>query len=186
MIKSVIILLFIFLIPNISATCNETQVDINSASIKELDKIIGVGPSIAGNITIFRPFSSLDDLLRVPRIGDKTLDKIKIQGLACVAETDVILKNTTSQIELDNNSIEEITEKITEPIPLTETKENNLNETKKIINLSPISLNAQSIKSENNKEVLKRNLSFYGIIAICAVFGALFLFKNRKRKNEFN
>jgi hypothetical protein len=52
------------------------------------------------------------------------------------------------------------------------------------VNLTPISLNAQNIKSENNKEVLKKNLAFYGVITFCAMFGGLFLFKQIRRKNQ--
>lgn len=50
----------------------------------QLDEITGVGPTIAQRIIDARPFSSVDDLLRVKGIGDKTLQKIKDQGLAFV------------------------------------------------------------------------------------------------------
>ncbi|MEK6913836.1 MAG: hypothetical protein AABW47_04170 [Nanoarchaeota archaeon] len=56
------------------------------------------------------------------------------------------------------------------------------------INLTPITLNAvnsKDIKSEDNKEFLKRNLPFYGIISFCIIFGALFLLNKRKNRNEF-
>jgi len=46
-------------------------------------------------------------------------------------------------------------------------------------------LNAKDIKSEDNKESLKNNLALYGIITFCVIFGALFLLKGRKYKNEF-
>ena len=66
---------------------SETQkecIDINTASLEELDKIYGVGPTIAQRIIETRPFTSVDDLIRVKGIGEKTLQKIKEQGLACV------------------------------------------------------------------------------------------------------
>lgn len=53
------------------------------------------------------------------------------------------------------------------------------------ISLKPIVLNAESIKSENDKEFSTKNLAFYGVISFCVVFGALFFFKKRKYKNEF-
>ena len=59
-------------------------IDINSAPKEELVKISGVGETIAQRIIEARPFSSLDDLLRVKGIGEKRLVKIKEQGLACV------------------------------------------------------------------------------------------------------
>ncbi len=59
-------------------------IDINSASLSELDQITSVGPAIAQRIIDARPFTSVDDLLRVNGIGEKTLQKIKDQGLAYV------------------------------------------------------------------------------------------------------
>ncbi len=61
------------------------QVEINTASLEQLDEITGVGPVLAQRIVDARPFSSLDDLLKVKGIGEKTLQKIKDQGLAYVA-----------------------------------------------------------------------------------------------------
>ncbi len=62
-------------------TCN---VNINTASKKELQKIIGVGPAIAQRIIKARPFSSIYDLIKVSGIGKKTLQKIIEQGCAYV------------------------------------------------------------------------------------------------------
>lgn len=60
------------------------QVEINTASLEELDKITGIGPALGQRIINGRPYSSIDDLLRVKGIGEKTLQKIKDQGLAYV------------------------------------------------------------------------------------------------------
>ena len=59
-------------------------VNINTATASELEKIIGVGPSTAQKIISARPFYSLNDLLRVGGIGEKTLQKIKEQSCAYV------------------------------------------------------------------------------------------------------
>ena len=60
------------------------KVDINNASLQQLDALTGVGPVTAQKITDARPFSSIDDLLKVKGIGPATLQKIKDQGLAYV------------------------------------------------------------------------------------------------------
>lgn len=60
------------------------KIDINSSSALELEELAGVGPVLAQRIIDARPFSSVDDLIRVKGIGEKTLQKIKNQGLAYV------------------------------------------------------------------------------------------------------
>lgn len=59
-------------------------VDVNTASLAQLDTLTGIGPVYAQRIIDGRPYSSVDDLLRVSGIGPVTLQKIKNQGLAYV------------------------------------------------------------------------------------------------------
>ncbi|MFT6143195.1 MAG: competence protein ComEA [Myxococcota bacterium] len=58
-------------------------VDINSASISELDSLPGIGPSKAQAIVTYRsengPFSSVADLDNVPGIGSATLEGLRDQ-----------------------------------------------------------------------------------------------------------
>ncbi len=61
-----------------------SSIDINTAPLEELEKIIGIGPVLAQRIIEARPFDSLDDLIKVKGIGEITLQKIKDQGLAWV------------------------------------------------------------------------------------------------------
>lgn len=56
----------------------------NSATAEELDGIKHIGLERAGQIIDLRPFSSLDDLVRIKGIGPQRLAEIKAQGLACV------------------------------------------------------------------------------------------------------
>ena len=58
------------------------SVNINSASLDELQKITGVGPVIAQGIIEARPFSSIPDLIKANGIGQTTLQKIIDQGCA--------------------------------------------------------------------------------------------------------
>ena len=61
-------------------------VDLNSASLEELQDIVHIGASRAEQIIDLRPFESLDELTQVNGISDGRLDDIKEQGLACVVE----------------------------------------------------------------------------------------------------
>ncbi|NMB00817.1 MAG: MBL fold metallo-hydrolase [Firmicutes bacterium] len=62
-------------------------VDINTASVEELQRIIHIGPALAQEIVRQReihPFKSIEELKRVSGIGEKRLADIKSEGLACV------------------------------------------------------------------------------------------------------
>lgn len=76
---------FILLFFLIFTFCSAAEfVDLNNANLEELDKLIGIGPKYAQAIIDNRPYASVDDLLKVKGIGEKTLQEIKTQGLACV------------------------------------------------------------------------------------------------------
>lgn len=79
-----ILIFFIFSLIFLPVICLAEQIDINSATLSQLDELTGIGPTYAQRIIDGRPFSSVDDLLRVKGIGPATLQKIKTQGLACV------------------------------------------------------------------------------------------------------
>jgi len=56
-------------------------IDINRATVEELDTLPGIGPSIASAIVEHRersgPFASVEDLLDVPGIGDAKLAQLR-------------------------------------------------------------------------------------------------------------
>ena len=77
--------LFILLFLALPVFVLAEQIDINSASLSQLDEIVHVGPKTAQKIIDGRPYSSVSDLSRVKGIGDgKYLQDIINQGWACV------------------------------------------------------------------------------------------------------
>lgn len=91
----IILLIFIFLPINI--VFGIEQININTASLAELDKLTGIGPKYAQTIINARPFSSVDELDRVKGIGPATLAKIKTQGLACVNCVSIIIETPKTE-----------------------------------------------------------------------------------------
>lgn len=59
-------------------------VDINQASIEELQAITHIGEARAKLLIQARPYNSVDDLSKINGIGPARLDDIKAQGVACV------------------------------------------------------------------------------------------------------
>jgi len=185
---TVLTITILLLISTISASCDKGQIDINTASKEELKKLDGIGDGLAQRIIDFRDeklFSSIDELIEVPYIGNITLDKIKEQELACVngqeeepieeAEED---KETTKEeiIVEERQEMEELQE-IAEPV------------SREIepIELQTINLNPKVIKSEDDNENLsKSNYAIYGLVFFCVLLVVLFIFrKNKYNKNEF-
>jgi len=164
------VFILIFLTSFVYASCEEGQIDINKASIEELDKLIGVGPVTAENIINTRPFDSVDDLIKVYGIGEVKLANIKNQNLACVE------KDKKEEIK---EKIEDVFEEEIEETVIEEKKpyEPRVFET--------VKLTAQTIKSETNIESSKSKLPLLGLIGFALLLAGLFAFKKRKYKNEF-
>ena len=59
-------------------------IDINQASLEELQSIIHISPERAQTLIDLRPFDSVDDLERIKGIGPARITDIKDEGLACV------------------------------------------------------------------------------------------------------
>jgi len=95
------ILLFSIFSFSVSAT---DKIDINTATLEQLDELTGIGPKYAKAIMDGRPFSSVDDLTRVKGIGEKTLQKIKDQGLACVDCQSTQISNFQLSISNENTN----------------------------------------------------------------------------------
>ena len=66
------------------ASCSRGCVDINTASARQLERIVHIGPVRAQSIIDLRPLSSVAGIQRVSGIGPARIRDIHNQGLACV------------------------------------------------------------------------------------------------------
>ncbi|MEA3413954.1 MAG: helix-hairpin-helix domain-containing protein [Nanoarchaeota archaeon] len=186
--KLIFILFLSLLLPISSAICSENQININTASLTELDELKGVGETIAQYIIDARPYSSVDDLINAKRIKNITLGKIKAQGLACVEE-ETINSNESISSNVSLPPKEEIPEQTKEIIQIEfqESIENKITSfavVEESIPEEPLKLNPKTIKTENSNFNDKAYLK-YTLIGLGFIFCALLLLKKRKRKNEF-
>ncbi len=160
----------------ISALCEEGQIDINTASKGELEELYLMGPVKAERIINARPFDFVDEIIEIYGIGEKTLEGIKEQGLACINEEIEDIEEEEIQEEYIKENIEIKEEIIEEEIEKDEHEK-----------IETITLNTKSIKRENNNENPdKNNYAVYGFVVFCVLLGFLFIFKKRKNyKTEF-
>jgi len=204
--KGMTIFIFLFVIIQIQiihAECSEGQININTATKEELDKITQIGPARAEQIIQLRPFNSVDDLIDVSGIGNITLSKIKEEGLACVNEEQKIPEevqenNTTEENPIENkdtgnneensknnkSSSEDISES-NDKTNYTYNKDIKYSETAEVIKLTPT---GKDIKTNSDKENSVSRYAFYGLVTFCILLLVLFVLKIKKEKynkNEF-
>lgn len=104
----VVAILFFFLLPFAIQAANLPdieKIDINSAPLEDLVKVIHIGEVRAEELISLRPFSSLDGLTRIKGISKTRVEDIKKQGLAWV--------ETEGQIETEKGVENDLKEKET-------------------------------------------------------------------------
>ena len=168
--------IIILLAQSISSTCDENQVDINEASVDELDKLNGVGPVIAQNIIDARPYKTLDDLMDASGIGEAKLEGIKSQGLACIEDKD----GKDLDDENESNDNEGIINEISDNSTIREASK-----IKTPIVLELIKIDAKTIKSEKNNDISSNRYAIYGLIGFGILLSLLLFFRSKKYKTEF-
>ena len=65
------------IVPRRQGVEGAARIDVNAASLEALQDLPGVGPVTAAKIVEGRPYMTVDDLLRVPGIGPKTLERLR-------------------------------------------------------------------------------------------------------------
>lgn len=69
----VVVVVFLWLRPDPATG----PVDVNTATLEQLETLPEIGPDLAQRIVAGRPYGEAKDLLRVKGIGEKTLEKFR-------------------------------------------------------------------------------------------------------------
>jgi competence ComEA-like helix-hairpin-helix protein len=172
-----VLMVVIFCIPFIMGDCEEGQININTASAEDLDKIIWVGSVTAENIINSRPFESLDDLTKVSGIGEIKLQDIKEQGLACVEEEENF--DSEEKDEEDNKSVEVVYVKTDSSSSGSEIEKKNPD----VININPKSINTE----KDNSKIINSKYALIGFVLFSILIILLSIINiRRKDRNEFD
>lgn len=207
--KLLFILIILVFIPFSYSLCSQGQINVNTASLSELDKIYGIGPAKAQAVIDARPYNSLEDLVDAKGIGSVTLEDIKAEGLACVeieedSEDEEITEENFEVEETDNNEVNTIEEKEEEDEKTFDKTNNQISSfsesegnsistnTPKRVN-EKIFLNSETPKTIKSKENSfsqdDKRYSLYALVIFCIFLVFLFILdknkKGNKRKNEF-
>jgi hypothetical protein len=182
--RLVLLFLFISLVGNTLAKCESEQINLNTASIEELDEIVYIGPATAIKIIEARPFDSLNDLINVSGIGQVKLDAIKNENLACVESLEK--KKERSSIQKIEEEIPLEIDKINEEFPEERNSLSNNSEIERIPQTPQvIKLNSKDIKNDNstreNKEgSLQTRYPWIGL-GLLFIFLVILLFLKKRK-----
>ncbi len=81
MAAAILAILLIFTAPGFAKKLPNHQINLNTATLRQIEELPGVGPSMAHRILAFReksgPFEHVQDLLALRGIGEKRFEKIR-------------------------------------------------------------------------------------------------------------
>ena len=101
--RKIILILFLLGLPILTQAIS---ININTASLDELDQITGVGPAIAGKIIDYRNtiglFKTIEEIKNVSGIGDATFLKMKDQ-ITVDGSNSTVSSNSSNSNNLTNN-----------------------------------------------------------------------------------
>jgi competence ComEA-like helix-hairpin-helix protein len=184
--------IFLFFIEFSLAFCEDGQIDVNYASLEELDNLYGIGQVKAQEIINSRPYNSVGDLDNVKGIGEKTLDGIIKQGLACVDEEEKNEEEEEKNEEkVSENGDEENDNNIDDKKSSREDKEEKITILEENGEIIPKTMEIIRINSEpkdiknNNSQEKDKNYAYYGLGLFSVLLAFLFYIKNKKYRNEF-
>jgi len=157
------------------SSCDDNQVDINSASAEELDELTGIGPVYAERIIEGRPYEFIDDLIDVNGIGEITLEKIKQQGLACVEDEDAEEDEDIEEIGEEGGAVikdktEEISEEDENEVILSNENIINLNSKEEI---EKTEQTGRVIYESKNEEIKSKAIYFFAGFLILIIIALL-------------
>lgn len=175
------VLILVLCLNLVFAECSNSQIDLNSASENELDKIIYVGPATAEKIIAARPFNSVESLIEVRGIGETKLSAILEQNLACVSEE----SSKKEKEEIQNTPKESAITQEKEFVGIEQVSVESEQTTSEISSLKLITLNAKTIKGEENTENHRTTYAKYGFAMFCFLLGVLLIIKRKKYEDEF-
>jgi hypothetical protein len=181
----------IFFFSFCSSQCNSGQVDINVASISELDKLTDIGPARAQYIVDARPYSSVDDLDKAKDIGPARLAKIKEQGLACIGSETYSKGEPVNQPRVSEEDSEQVltedkfTSRVIEETSIESQNTLEAVQTESIINLnSDTKTKEEKIVYESRSEQI-RKYSIYAFIIFLLVVTIFLLFEKHERTKDY-